>query len=256
MASWDAAQYLRYASHRERPGVELIARIPDVDASTVVDLGCGTGDLTARLAARWPAAGVTGVDSSAEMLERARASHPRIRWVTGDIDRWEPDGPVDVLYSNATLHWLDDHAHLFPRLLGAVRRGGALAVQMPNNWTEPTHLIPAEVLAEPGWPAAARKALIRDRVASPRFYLDTLAAASAIDLWETTYHQVLAPVEGSHPVLEWVKGSLLRPVMAALAGASARFEAELAVRYSAAYPGRPDGSVVLPFRRLFIVAGR
>lgn len=246
---WDPEQYRRFSDHRSRPGLELIERIPQIRARRIVDLGCGSGHLTAVLSARWPDAEVIGLDSSEDMLEVARADHPTLNWILGDIIRWEPDGPVDLVFANASLHWLTDHAVLFPRLSSWLGRGGVMAVQMPNNWSEPTHQIPAAILDDGTWPEEARAALIRDRVASPISYLDWVPPA---DLWETTYYQRLT---GDDPVLEWVKGSVLRPVIDAL-GEPRRSDFVERCRhgYSAAYPRRPDGSTVLPFRRLFLVA--
>ena len=249
--TWDPERYLRFADHRQRPGVELLARVPEVAAGTVVDLGAGTGNLTALLAERWPDAVVTGVDASAEMSERAAADQPGLRWQVADIERWRPEQPVDVLYSNAALHWLDRHDELFPRLRRAVAPGGVLAVQMPDNWAAPTHRIPADVLDEGGYPEAAVGALLRDRLAAPVDYLDWLRPAE-VDLWRTTYYQYLT---GDDPVWTWVTGSVLRPVLAALDdGGRRRFGDACRRRYAAAYPPGPDGITVLPFSRLFLVA--
>ena len=256
--AWDPRQYLRFGDERQRPGIELLARIPDVDAGTIFDLGCGPGNLTGLIADRWPGAEVVGVDSSPEMLDRARRHRPDLGWIEADIAAWRPDGPVDIVYSNAALHWLTDHAELFPRLLSFLRAGGVLAVQMPDNWHEPTHTVPSAMLDSGVWPAAAVGALTRDRVARPARYREMLRPGSrSIDMWETVYHQVLEPAPGSHPVLEWVKGSFLRPVLEALDGpARAAFEQACATGYASAYPPEPDGTVVLPFRRLFMVVTR
>lgn len=250
-ARWDPAHYLRFADHRTRPGLELIARIPDADVASIVDLGCGTGHLTAMLAERFPEARVLGVDASEEMIEVARADHPDIDWVVADLSTWAPDVPVDVVYSNATLHWLDDHASLFPRIRSWVAVGGTLAVQMPDNWRAPTHVVPARVLDDGSWPEEARSALMRDRLAAPGDYRRWLQPAE-VDLWRTTYHQTLV---GADPVWAWVTGSVVRPVLAALAPADrVRFETECRARYREAYPEEPDGTTLLPFSRLFMVA--
>lgn len=230
-----------------------MARIPESTPRTIVDLGCGTGSLTRLLAERFPAAGVTGLDNDPSML--GRAPEGSIAWRLADVGSWRPDEPVDLIYSNAALHWLTGHEALFARLLGALAPGGTLAVQMPNNWHEPTHTIPARVLDEGGWPAEVANALPRDRVLPMSAYRRALSGADHLDQWETTYHQVL-PASDRHPVLEWVKGSLLTPVMALLEGPDReRFESACEVRYETAYPREADGSVVLPFRRVFLVAG-
>ncbi len=249
--TWDPDRYLRFADHRSRPGLELIARIPDIEARTVVDLGCGTGSLTARLAERWPDASVVGVDSSVEMIERARREHPELSWQLADISAWEPDGPVDIAFSNAALHWLDDHADVFPRLRSYLAEGGVLAVQMPDNWAAPTHHIPAAVLDEGAWPDAARSVLMRDRLSDPASYARWVQPAE-VDLWRSTYYHRLT---GEEPVWTWVTGSLLRPVLEALEGSDReRFSETCRARYAEVYPADSDGVTTLPFSRLFMVA--
>lgn len=247
---WDPARYLRFADHRERPGLELLARIDHPQPSSVVDLGCGPGSLTARLADRWPEATVTGVDSSASMLATARADHPSLRWVEADIADWEPSEPIDVLYSNAALHWLVDHETLFRRLRSFLADDGVLAVQMPDSWRNPTHTIPAEVLDDGSWPTEARRALLRDRLSTPGDYRRWLGSGR-LDAWRTAYFQELT---GEDPVWNWVTGSVLRPVLTALDDADRqRFTERCQQRYRAAYPPEEDGTTILPFPRLFLV---
>ena len=251
---WDPAQYLRFASARLRPALDLLARIEADTPATVVDLGCGTGNVTALLAARWPDADVVGVDDSPEMLARAAADHPGLRFVAGDVSSWRPDRPAAVVYSNAALHWLDDHDRLFPDLLGAVARGGTLAVQMPRNHHAPSHTAVAAAVAAGPWAGRLRPLLRPFPVREPAFYHDLLAPAAALDIWETEYLHVLT---GDDPVAEWTRGSLLRPLLAALdADIAARFYADYSARIAAAYPRRADGTTLFPFRRLFIVARR
>ncbi len=249
---WDPDHYLRFADHRARPGIELLTRIQRDDPELVVDLGCGPGNLTALLAERWPRARVVGVDSSVEMIDTARANHPKIDWRLADVTRWEPDRSVDVLYSNATLHWLDDHATVFRRLRSWLApSGGVAAIQMPDNWRAPTHRIPAEILDGGSWPAGAVKALMRDRLSKPEDYRRWLQPAS-VDQWRTTYYQQLT---GPDAVWNWVTGSVLAPVLAALdAEDRTRFAARCKQRYAEAYPHDADGNVLLPFSRLFMVA--
>jgi trans-aconitate 2-methyltransferase len=250
--TWDPDVYESFADHRMRPGIELLQRIPDIDPRLVVDLGCGTGRLTVMLARRWPAARVHGVDSSGAMLDRAEGA--AVTWVEADIHGWEPDAPVDLVYSNAALHWLDDHPELFRRLAGHVAPGGVLAVQMPDNWREPSHRIPAAVLDEGEFPQAARGALLRDPVARLEDYRRWIGEGFRFDLWTTTYLQIL---EGTDPVLQWVMGTVLRPVLAVLSPPERdRFLEGCARAYRTAYPPGTDGSTVLPFRRMFIVARR
>ncbi len=249
--AWDPDHYLRFADHRARPGIELLARVPDIDARRVVDLGCGTGDLTALLAERWPEARTLGIDSSPEMVERARVNHPEGTWAIGDIASWTPDEPSDVMFSSAALHWLDDHAPLFRRLRTRLTDRGVLAVQMPDNWSAPTHRIPAEILDSGDWPDATRTALLRDPLSTVDEYMRWLQPAS-VDAWRTTYYQRLI---GEDPVWDWVTGSVLRPVLATLsADDRERFSVECRDRYRRAYPAGPDDTVTLPFTRLFLVA--
>ncbi len=253
--AWSPDRYLQFADHRTRPGLELLARIPHVEATSVFDLGCGPGTITRSLAERWPAAHTVGIDSSPEMLEAARTDHPGIDWIEADIATWAPDDPVDVIFSNATLHWLDHHGRLFPRLIDFLRPGGVLAVQMPNNWAAPTHTIPAEILAGPGWSEAQRRLLITDRVDDATDYRRYLIdRAESLDLWQTTYYQELT---GENPVLEWTSGSLLGPVLSALDDEDRnRFLEAVAAGYRRTYPADHTGTVLLPFTRLFIVAVR
>lgn len=205
------------------------------------------------LAERWPTARVVGVDGSPEMLERARAENPNIAWTHADLTAWAPEKPADVLYSNAALHWLPDHAALFPRLMAALKPGGTLAVQMPRNWSEPSHTCMRDAAGP--WLGKLAPVLPGVPVARPEDYYGILATvAGAIDIWETVYLQIL---EGDNAVAEWTKGSALKPVLDAL-GADERaayFEAYSAL-LAKAYPKRADGRTPFPFRRLFIVARR
>ena len=253
--SWNPERYLAFGDHRTRPAVDLLARVALRAPARVADLGCGPGNSTALLAARWPDAAVMGVDNSSEMLARARASGIRATWIESDIAGWTPAAQPDVLFSNAALQWLPDHARLLPRLLGQVRAGGVLAVQMPHNFGSPSHVLLREVADAGPWAARLQPLLLGEPVGAPQFYYDLLAPSSgSIDIWETEYLQVL---EGGDPVLGWMRGTALRPVLAALeAGELAAFEAEYRERLRAAYPQRADGCTLFPFRRLFIVATR
>lgn len=252
--TWDPGQYSRFGDHRLRPALELFGRI-DRDAPTpAVDLGCGAGEIARLMAERWPAAEVIGMDSSAEMLAKARKAPSRVTWQRADIADWAPPRPADILYSNAALHWLPDHAALFPRLFGMLAPGGVLAVQMPLSWPEPSHRTLRQVLADLdlGGPDL-RAAMGRRWVLDADFYYDLLQPiAAGIDIWETRYWQVL---QGDDPVLEWVKGSALRPVLDALSPEEqARFLGEYGSRLRDLYPRRSGGETLFPFPRLFIVA--
>ena len=253
--SWNPERYLAFGDHRTRPAVDLLARVALKSPARVADLGCGPGNSTALLVARWPDAAVMGIDNSSEMLARARASGIRATWVEGDIGAWMPAAQLDVLFSNAALQWLPDHARLLPRLLGQVRPGGVLAVQMPHNFGSPSHVLLREVADAGPWAGRLRPLLLGEPVGAPQLYYDLLApGSSGVDIWETEYLQAL---EGDDPVLGWMRGTALRPVLAALeAEELAAFEAEYRERLRAAYPKRADGRTLFPFRRLFIVATR
>ena len=254
VVQWEPAQYLKFADHRLRPAIDLLNRI-DADPRTIVDLGAGTGNVTRLLQARWPDAAVTGVDSSAEMLVCAARELPQISWERADLSEWRPRDSVDLLYSNAALHWVDDHATLFPALFAMVSQGGTFAVQIPNNFTARSHTAIAEVVSDGPWRSKLKPLLRTPPVQPLSVYFDLLTpAASSLDMWETEYVHVL---EGDRPVLEWIKGTWLRPLLAALDGEErVQFESRYAERAAAAYPRRADGCTLLPFRRLFIVATR
>ncbi|MFA7429687.1 MAG: trans-aconitate 2-methyltransferase [Rhodospirillaceae bacterium] len=253
--SWDPALYLKYGGERTRPAADLLARVPVIDPLQVVDLGCGPGNSTALLAARWPSAHVTAIDSDHAMLDRAWRSGPRCRYLQADITTWQPDQPPDVIFSNAVLHWLDDHATLFPRLMRLLPPGGVLAVQMPCNFEAPSHALLRQVARSGPW-AKTLEPLLRDKpVAEPEIYHRWVAPlSSALEIWETTY---LVRLSGADPVLSWVRGTALRPLLDALDDkAAGMYEATYAERLREAYPREADGVTLFPFRRLFIVATR
>jgi trans-aconitate 2-methyltransferase len=253
---WDPQVYLRFAGERGRPFADLLARVPASDPTSVVDLGCGPGNLTVTLADRWPDAGVVGVDSSAEMVQQARAQFGddrRIAFVEADVRTWRPAEPVDVLISNATFQWVPGHLDLLTDLVGVVRAGGWFAFQVPGNFGEPSHTELAAVRDSPRWrDRLAGAELARPWVAEPDVYLGRLAPhATVLDVWETTYVQVL---DGEDAVLRWMQGTGLRPVLSELDEAErAEFLEEYGARLRAAYPRRAFGTV-LPYRRIFAVA--
>jgi trans-aconitate 2-methyltransferase len=263
--AWDPAQYLKFVGERLRPAVDLLARVPLTAPQRIVDLGCGTGNVTRLLAARFPGAAIIGVDGSAPMLEHAAAEageNTRIRWCRGDLAGWAPapDEPApELVFSNAALHWLDDHARLFPRLFGAVAAGGVLAVQMPNQFHAPSHVALAEVAGGACWRERLGPALRPVPVAAPQAYYEWLAAdADGIDLWSTEYLHVLPAADGGeHPVVAWTRGTALLPFLARLDPDLGRaFVDEYRDRVAPAYPPRPDGTVLFAFRRQFLVAIR
>jgi trans-aconitate 2-methyltransferase len=255
--SWDPGQYLRYAGERARPFAELLARVGAERPGFVVDLGCGPGNATAALADRWPDAEILGVDSSAEMIARAQehAVPGRLSFAVGDLRDWTPPRPVDVLVSNATLQWVPGHLDLLPGLVDAVAPGGWFAFAVPGNFGEPSHRLLADLRASPRWRDRVGAGAVRTAsVHEPADYLRVLAGLDCrTDVWETTYLHVLS---GPDPVLEWMRGTGLRPVLGVLAGADReRFLAEYRDALRAAYPPQPYGTV-LPYRRIFAVAQR
>lgn len=248
---WDVDQYTRFHGPRLRPGIDLMARIDHRAARRVVDLGCGIGDLTRMLGERWPDARVTGMDQSPDMVAKARATYPGLDIVQADLTVWRPDRPVDVLFCNAVLMWLRDHDRLFPRLLGLVAPAGVLAVQMSDNFQSPAHRGISETLAALG--LSDRVAPLEDPVAPAGHYCRLLAPlTAALDVWQTTYWHRLT---GPDPVVEWLKGTALRPVLQGLDDADrARFLEAYRDTVARAYPPEADGSTWFPFRRLFLVA--
>ena len=258
MPSWDPNQYLKFTDHRLRPALDLLAQIPAADPRSIYDLGCGPGNITRLLAERWPGARVVGVDSSADMLAKARQEAPGVAFEQADIAHWSPPARADLLFTNATLHWLDDHAALLPRLAAQLAPGGVLAIQMPDNRTSPSHLLMDEAAATGPWhETLARLRPVYGAMQSPDAYYRILApAVRQVDIWETTYLHVLPESTGDdHPVVEWTKGTALRPYLDALEEPErSAFLAADATRIAAAYPKQPDGRTLLPFRRIFIVA--
>ena len=262
--SWDPERYLTFADERGRPFVDLISRIGAPAPAAVVDLGCGPGNLTRLLAERWPQAQVTGLDPSPEMLAAARRVVVRpdgdgsLSFGVADLREWRPDAPVDVLVSNATLQWVGGHLDLLPRLVEAVAPGGWLAFQVPGNFAEPSHEI-RRVLADEAPYVAHTRGLATPASHDPTVYLEALAALGcAVDAWETTYLHVLSTRADPDPVFTWVSGTGARPTLQALeaesAGLRGEFEEELKARLRTAYPPSDRGRVLLPFRRVFVVA--
>ena len=254
MPTWDPNQYLKFSDHRLRPALDLMAQIPLGDARRVYDLGCGPGNITRMLKERWPEASVTGVDSSADMLAKARREAPAVALEQADIAQWAPPAPADLIFSNATLHWLDDHASLLPSLVKQLAPRGVLAIQMPYNRESPSHLLMEAAAADGPW--RSRLSNVRQAYQSLEdvdvYYRILSAHASRVDIWETTYLHVL---EGDNPVVEWTKGTALRPYLDALEEPDrGSFLAAYAARIAAAYPKQPDGRTLLPFRRIFFIA--
>ncbi len=247
---WDPAQYGRFAAERGRAFVDLTARVDATAPRHVVDVGCGSGELTGLLAQRWPTAVVEGIDSSPEMIEAADA--PGVTFTVADAANWQPTSDVDVVVSNAVLHWIPRHQELMAQWAAALPSGGWLAVQVPRNFELSSHALMRRLAEHRRWAPELRNVIAQaDPIASPESYARLLLDAGMVaDVWETTYVHVL---QGDDPVLEWVRGTGLRPLLAALSPADAEeFATELAAELRKAYPPGPHGTMY-PFRRLFAV---
>jgi trans-aconitate 2-methyltransferase len=254
---WDPELYQRFGDERSRPFFDLVGRVAAESPEVVVDLGCGPGALTATLARRWPDAQVCGIDSSAEMIEAARArpaGGQRLHFALGDVRDWKPDGRVDVIVSNAVLQWVPEHLDVVARWAVFLPPGGWLAFQIPGNFDQPSHAALRQLARSDRWRARLAGVQFNRQAADPAQYVDLLAPAGfEVDAWETTYLHVL---HGDDPVVDWYRGTGLRPVIAALPpGQADEFLADYRARMNEAYPAAPYGTV-FPFRRVFVVAVR
>ncbi|GAB3429240.1 class I SAM-dependent methyltransferase [Flindersiella endophytica] len=253
---WNPQQYLRFADQRARPYYDLMARVGADSPIRIVDLGCGPGNLTETLLDRWPDAYVEGIDSSPQMIESAKRLEQagRLSFQVGDLRDWKSGQPVDLLISNATLQWIDDHLELLPSLVEQVVPGGWFAFQVPGNFQEPSHRLLVELASSPAFAEHFTGRELRvPHSYDPAIYLDALERTGCVvDAWETTYLYLL---QGEDPVLEWIKGTGARPYLQALPDDETRsaFEDAYRERLREAYPPRPYGTV-LPYRRIFAVA--
>ena len=254
--AWSPDQYLKFEDERTRPARDLLAAVPDRDVMEAVDLGCGPGNSTELLVQRFPGAIVRGIDTSADMIEAAKGRLPNCSFDVADIDTWQPEQNVDLLYANAVMQWLPQHEKLFPRLMDFLNPGGSLAIQMPDNFDAPAHVAMREVAAEGAWSARmAKAALSRGKVESAAFYYELLRPISQrVDIRRTTYHH---PLQGLDGIVEWFKGAGMRPYLSALDEEERLlFLDRYKQRIAPSYPLMADGMVLLPFPRLFIVATR
>jgi len=256
MPSWDPQQYLGFNDERTQPCRDLVARIVLKAPGRIVDLGCGPGNSTQVLRERWPEAKILGLDSSAEMIAKAKKDFSDGEWQTADIANWSVTEPYDLVFSNAALQWVPDHAALYPRLLKQVAPGGALAVQVPANINAPAHVRMRELAASPKWrqhfPGEVREWFVHE----PAAYFDWLAPLSQrVDLWTTEYLHVLPGPQG---IVEWYKGTGLRPFLDQLSSSvdRERFLRDYLELITKDYPAQGNGQVLFPFRRLFLIAYR
>ncbi|HHG8774017.1 TPA: trans-aconitate 2-methyltransferase [Raoultella planticola] len=250
MADWNPSLYLQFGAERTRPAAELVARIAHHPVKLAIDLGCGPGNSTALLHQAWPEATIVGVDNSPAMLEDAARTLPSCRFVAADIRAYQPERPADLIYANASLQWLTDHQTLFPHLVSLLADNGVLAVQMPDNWQEPSHTLMRQVAQEQGYPESGRHPL-----PGVQEYYDILTRSGCeVDIWRTTYYH---PLASHQAIIDWLQSTGLRPFLHALNDAQRKAFLE---RYLALlqqhYPLQCNGKVLLLFPRLFIVARR
>jgi trans-aconitate 2-methyltransferase len=256
MPTWDSAQYLKFAAERTQPAIDLAARIAIEFPRSVIDLGCGPGNSTMVLARRWPRAQLVGLDESPTMIDAARLAHPTIPWTVGDIANWTAVEPVELVFSNAALQWLPNHARLLPHLLAQVAKGGAFAFQVPANFDAPGHRLLREIGGSTKWSGKFQRTVREWHVENPAFYYETLSPhASQIDLWLTDYLHVMP---GPASIVDWYRGTGARPWLEALPDDLARTEflADYLAALTAEFPLQSDGKVLFPFRRLFVIAYR
>jgi trans-aconitate 2-methyltransferase len=256
MIEWDSELYLRYEQERTQPSFDLAQRIPLEDPREIIDLGCGPGNSTRVLRQRWPNAQITGLDSSSAMIERARRSSGKIEWRVADIQSWSEPDRFDLIFANASLHWIANHDALTQRLIATLKSGGVLAFQMPALYNQPAAQAAHELAKSPGWQPyhlADRYTLC---VHSPSAYYDWLAPFSGqLQIWETVYFHEL---ENHHRMIEFYSSTGLKPYLEGLPSAEDRdrFKADLEDAYRTLFPAQKNGQVLFPFRRLFVIASR
>lgn len=257
--SWNAEQYLKFGDERAQPCRDLIARIALASPNKIVDLGSGPGNSASMLAERWPDAEITGIDNSAEMIATATKAYPRGKWLRDEISHWASAGQskFELVFANASLQWVPDHGKIFPQLFDRVAPGGAFAAQMPSNLDAPAMQLPREMAASEKWTRWFPKGFVDNwMVHEPAVYYDALVAVGArVELWDTRFVHIFADAAA---IVEWYKGSGLRPFLEAIGDADdcAKFLNEYLAGLRGHYLPRPDGKVLFPFRRIFMIAYR
>lgn len=254
MPTWDSAQYLKFYEPRLRPAKDLLARVELADVKHAADLGCGPGTSTELLYERWPDAEIIGVDSSDDMLKTAREKHPNRRWVRADAATWTPENPLDLVFANASFQWIPQHDSFLPRLIGHLREGGVLAVQMPGNEYSDIRRIIEESAAEI-LGSKAQNGHGALTVHRPEFYHDVLSPdCSRVDVWETRYWH---PLPAASDITEWFGGSAMRPYLDQMSAAQKDHFIQLCTEgFAAEHPTRADGKVLMPILRIFFLAVR
>ncbi|MEZ6087348.1 MAG: methyltransferase domain-containing protein [Pirellulaceae bacterium] len=256
MTNWNAEHYLKYGDERTRAAVDLANRIRFDSPQSIVDLGCGPGNSTRVLRHRWPTSAIIGIDNSEEMIEAAKGAYPDEKWQLADISCWSPAEPFNLIYSNAALQWITDHATLIPALFNAVAPSGALAFQIPSSTYALVRTLIHEISQKPVWTDEMETPRTALTMESPTFYYDVLAAnASELDIWETEYCHVM---DSPDAIVDWIASTGLRPFLAVLNSDEqrAKFVSELKQRVHESYETRVDGKVLFDFRRTFVIAYR
>lgn len=253
-SDWSPAAYLKFEDERTRPARDLLAQVRADAVRRIVDMGCGPGNSTELLVARYPQAQIIGLDNSPAMLEEARRRLPGVRFELANADVWVPEAGIDLVFANAIYQWVPGHLELLPRILAALPKGGTLAVQMPDNLSQPTHRLMREVALAGPWSARLAGAAREPLPGASVYYEALRPVAARLDIWRTTYHHVL---RGADAIVELVRSTGLRPYLEPLAEAErTEFLAIYTAAVAAAYPAQADGSVLLPFPRLFLLAQR
>ncbi|MCP5247184.1 MAG: methyltransferase domain-containing protein [Candidatus Accumulibacter sp.] len=252
--NWNPEQYLKFVEARRRPALDLIARLGGKSPSRIVDLGCGAGNITRLLADHWPQAAITGVDSDPAMLAKASSTASSIDWQRIDISSWHASVAPDLIFSNAALHWLADHQALLPRLIGQLAPAGVLAVQMPSNFSSPSHQILRKLADDQRWQTRLGGVALGKVLSATEYHRLLTPYCRHLEVWETIYWQALS---GDDAIIEWMKGTTLVPFLARLDAATAeKFLAAYRAPLAIVYPRSADGRTLFPFKRIFFVAQR
>ncbi len=256
MTQWNPDAYLKFQDERTQPSYDLAARVGLSSPKNIVDIGCGPGNSTRVLRERWPQAHITGMDSSPQMIAKARADFPRETWILADAATWETDERYDLVFSNAVLQWIPGHAALADKLFALLNPAGALAVQVPANNDSPIYLAVNEVAGREPYRAAMRGCVELLTYHTPGFYYDLLSSLSPhVSMWQTTYYHVLTSHQG---LIDWYSSTGMRPYLERLPDAEQKraFQEQVLDACRTQYPLQKDGRILFPFKRLFFVAYR